>query len=117
MRENIKLALSDNLIKISIATSSILIVTQVILTVLFVPKFPPLIPFLNSQPWGPDRLFPAAIAFLIPFSFIIIFLINNSASAIFYQKNTLAARILSFNALLFIFLGILAFVQIIFLVF
>ena len=117
MKEDLRHILSDNLIRISVVSSCILIMLQILLSIFFIPRFPPLIPLLNSQPWGGDRLFPPSSALIIPISFIIIFLVNNLASAIFYKKNMLAARILSFNSFLFILLGILAYIQIIFLVF
>ena len=117
MKDNLNLILSDNLIKIAIFSSGFLILFQALLILLFFPKLPPLIPFLNSQPWGEERLYPANIVFLIPVLLIIIFVINNFLSAAFYKRNTLMARILSFNSLLFIFLCLLAFAQIILLVF
>lgn len=117
MRSNLRLIAGDNLIRISLILSTILMIVQTALIVIFFPKLPPLIPFLNSRPWGETRLYPSQVVFIIPAVFVIIFLINNFLSALFYKKNTLASRILSFNCLLFIFIGIIAFVQITFMVF
>lgn len=117
MRDNIKLLLNDKLIKIAIFTSFILIIVQTILTFIFSPNLPPLIPLFNSRPWGTERLFASTAIYFLPVSFVIVFLFNNILSASIYKKNTLTSRILSFNSLLFMLLGILAFMQILFLVF
>lgn len=117
MRGNIRALLSDNLIKISLLSSLILIIIQTILIVIFYNKFPPLIPFLNSRPWGAERLASSTLIFTIPAVFIIVYVINNFLASYFYKKNTLVARILSFNCLLLIFLGLSAYIQIVFLVF
>lgn len=117
MRGNFRLILSDNLIKISFTVSLFLIFLQVLLTVIFINHLPPLIPFLNSKEWGASRLLPSSSIILVPLAFLGVFIVNNFLSGVFYKKNTLISRLLSFNSLLFIFLGILAFIQIIFLVF
>ncbi len=117
MKDNFRLVLQDNLIKICLYVSISFIVIQSLLTVYFFPKLPPLTPLINSRPWGQERLVSSFLVFLIPGFFVVIFLINNLMSAFFYKQNTLVARMLSVTALLFILLGILAFLQIIFLVF
>ncbi|OGH15050.1 MAG: hypothetical protein A3G66_02780 [Candidatus Levybacteria bacterium RIFCSPLOWO2_12_FULL_39_17] len=116
MKGNLKLIFSDNIIKNSIFASIFLILTQTILILILFKQFPPLIPILNSQPWGTERLFSSSIVFLLPLFLTAIFILNNSLSAIYYKKSILIARILSFNSFLFIFLGILAYIQIIFLI-
>ena len=117
MKSNIKALLSDNLIKIALLVSMALIIGQTVLIAIYYQKFPPLIPFLNSRPWGAERLVPSTLIFLIPAVSMIVYILNNFLAAVFYRKNTLVARILSFNALLLIFLGLLAYIQIVFLVF
>ncbi len=117
MRDSLRLTYKDKLIRIVLYSCIGLIVVQAIIIGLFFPKLPPLVPFLNSQPWGFDRLYPAWVTLLIIPSVIFVFLVNNLLSTFFYKKNTLIARILSFNSLLFITLSLLAFLQIIFLVF
>jgi len=112
MKGNLKLIFSDNIIKNSIFASIFLILTQTILILILFKQFPPLIPILNSQPWGTERLFSSSIVFLLPLFLTAIFILNNSLSAIYYKKSILIARILSFNSFLFIFLGILAYIQI-----
>ena len=116
MKGSFKLLAQDNLIKVSILISLILIVIQAVLTFFSYQSFPPLIPLLNSQPWGSERLFNSASIFLILPIFLLVFICNNMLSAAFYKTNTLISRVLSFNCLLFIFLGVLAYVQIILLV-
>lgn len=117
MRNNLKLLFSDNIIKTSFMISIALIMVQSLLVMFFFTKLPPLIPFLNSQPWGETRLYASSIIFLLPTFYLSVFIINYFLSAIYYQKNTLIARTLSFNCLLFMLLGILAFVQILLLVY
>lgn len=117
MKNNLKLIFSDNIIKISSILSITLIIFQTILVLIFYSKLPPLIPFLNSQPWGELRLFNPSIIFFLPVIYILIFFLNNILSALYYKKNTLVSRVLSFNSLLFISLGVLAFIQILLLVF
>jgi len=117
MKDNLRPFINDNFIKISLFSSIVLIIVQVVFIVIFSPSLPPIIPLLNSQPWGVARLYPSSyILFLVPIS-LIIFAANNFLSSYFYKKNTLIARILCFNASLFIFLGLLAYIQIILLVF
>lgn len=117
MKGSLRLIFNDNIIKNSILASIFLILAQAILIFLLFKKFPPLIPILNSQPWGTERLFSSSIVFLLPLFLTSIFILNNFLSAIYYKKSVLIARILSFNSFLFIFLGILAYIQIIFLIF
>jgi hypothetical protein len=117
MRGNLNLILSDNIIKLSFYASIIIIIFQIVLILITLNRLPPLIPLLNSQPWGAERLAPSLLVIVIPFILAAVFTINNFLSLIYYKKNTLAARILSFNAFLFIFLGFLAYIQIVLLVF
>jgi hypothetical protein len=117
MKGNFRLIFADKFIKISILTSIFLILIQVILIVLYLSSLPPLIPLLNSQPWGFSRLYPSQSILLIPPVLVTVFSLNYLLSALFYRNNILISRILVFNSLLFIFLALLAFVQIIFLVF
>ena len=117
MRGGLSLILSDNIIKISFYSSLIIIIAQCILLLVTFNKLPPLIPFLNSQPWGIDRLYASKVVFVIPFVLAVVFIINNFLSLFYYRENTLASRILSFNAFLFILLGFMAYIQIVLLVF
>jgi hypothetical protein len=117
MRESFRLIVSDKFIKISILFSIIFVLLQVLLIAIFLPKLPPIVPLLNSQPWGFSRLYPANAILAIPPIIILTFIVNNILSAVFYKKNVLISRILAFNSFLFIFLALVAFIQIIFLVF
>ncbi len=117
MKGNLSLILSDNLIRISIYISLTLLISLSLLVLFLFSKLPPLIPLLNSRPWGESRLEPSSSILLIPLILIIVFMLNNFLSAVFYRRNSLISRILSFNALLFITLGLLAIGQISLLVF
>ena len=117
MRGSLSLILSDNIIRVSFYSSLVIIIAQCILILLTFNRLPPLVPFLNSQPWGVERLYASQTILFIPFVLAIVFIINNFLSLIYYKQNSLASRILSFNAFLFIILGFLAYVQIVLLVF
>lgn len=117
MRGNLSLILSDNIIKISFYSSLAIIIVQCILILITYNRLPPLVPFLNSEGWGIERLYESSIVFVIPFALSSVFIINNFLSSLYYKENTLASRILSFNAALFIALGFLAYIQIVLLVF
>ncbi len=117
MKENFKDLLSDSTIKISLFVSFGLIIFQSLVIFIFYPKFPPLIPIFNSQPWGENRLFYSRGIFLLPVVLLFFLFLNTYISASTYKKNTLLARILSVNSLIFIVLGFLAYLQIILLVF
>lgn len=117
MKNSLSLILADNLIRIAIYLSLVLLIVESLMVLFFFSNLPPLIPLLNSRPWGQSRLEPASSILLIPLVLIIVFLLNNFLSAVFYRKNSLIARILAFNALLFIGLGLLAIGQISLLVF
>ena len=117
MRDNISLTFRDKLIRITIYICLTLVVVQTVVIGWFFPKLPPLVPFLNSKPWGIERLYPSWVTLLIIPAVLLVFVVNNLLSTVFYKKNTLIARILSFNSFLFILLSFLAFVQIVFLVF
>ena len=117
MKDNLKELFSDNLIKICLFLSVVFMLVQTLLVIIFYYKFPPLIPFLNSRPWGEERLVPSGLILLIPAASLIVFFLNNFLASVFYRKNTLVSRILVFNCLLLIFLGLMSYIQIIFLVF
>lgn len=117
MKENFKNLLSDSTIKISLFTSFGLIIFQTLIILVFYPKFPPLIPIFNSQPWGMDRLFYSRGIFLLPIFLLFFLFLNTYISASSYKRHTLLARVLSVNSLIFIVLGFLAYLQIILLVF
>ena len=117
MKDNFSIIFNDNIIKISTFSSGALILFQTILIFLLFPKLPPLIPFLNSKPWGIERLYPKPMMFVLILLLIVVFIVNNLLTTMFYKKNTLLARILSFNSFIFTFLALLAFLQIFFLVF
>ena len=117
MNGNLRLVLSDNIVRISFFSSLSLITIQCLLLLISFNKLPPLIPFLNSQPWGVERLYESNAIFSLPLVLTVVLVVNILLSTTFYKGNTLASRILMFNAFLFIFLGFLAYIQIMLLVF
>jgi hypothetical protein len=116
MKGNFKLVFADKITRISIIVSIVLVVIQTFLVLVFYSKLPPLIPFFNSRPWGEERLASSQAVFLLPVFSLVIFVINIILSAIFYKKNVLISRIIAFTILLFTFLSLISFIQILFLV-
>lgn len=117
MKDSFNTLISDKFIRLAFILSVILICIHSTITVLFQPNMPPVIPFFNSFPWGIERLMHAGIVMVLPPALIGVFLVNNIISLFVYKRHTLIARILSFNALLVVFLGFLAYLQIVLLVF
>lgn len=116
MKKVFSIVMSDNIIKVSFGVSLIIVVLVSILIAIFYQKLPPFIPFFNSLPWGTERLFSSVIVITLPVIFLLVIMINNMLSAYLYAKHTLMARMISFNGLLVIILGFLAYLQIILLV-
>lgn len=117
MKNNFKVLLSDSIIKIAFYIAIIFIILQAILTGIFFNNLPPVIPFFNSQPWGEARLFISWGILFIPVVLLLGFCVNTIIAALFYNKHALIARMITFNGLLFVVLGFLAFLQIVLLVF
>ncbi len=117
MKNNLNLLLSDKIIKLSIFASVALIIIESFLVLFFYTSLPPLVPFFNSRPWGEARLSQSVVFLSVPIILVIIFLVNNILSGAIYKKNVLIARILSFNALLFVGLCLIAVFQIMFLIY
>lgn len=113
MKENFREVIHDKLIRITSGASVVLLVGLILTFFLFQQKLPPVVPFFNSLPWGVERLAPVSAVMLVPPVLIAIFLLNNLLTVALYKRHTLVARILSFNALLFIFLGLMAYIQIV----
>jgi|SRR3989344_2354753 len=117
MRDNFKNIFSDKVIKFSILSSIIIFLINIVLIVFLFPKLPPFIPFFNSMPWGEDRLAPVNIVFYFVAVFLLVVIINTILSAVLYSKYTFLSRILSITSFLFVCMGFLSFLQIIFSVF
>ncbi|HRN96331.1 MAG TPA: hypothetical protein PLD54_02710 [Candidatus Levybacteria bacterium] len=116
MKKTINILLSDNIIKMSAGISFTVLLVCTILIAVFYTKLPPYIPFFNSLPWGTQRLFSSIGVIFLPIIFLVIILLNNALSAYLYSQHALMARMVSFNGLLFVILGFLAYVQIVLLV-
>lgn len=116
MKKTFNILFTDNIIKVSFSASIFLLLVASVLILLLYQKLPPYIPFFNSLPWGTERLFSSVIVVFLPLIFLLILFINNALSAYLYGKHALIARMISFNGLLVIFLGFLAYLQIVFLV-
>ncbi len=117
MKKASNIVLSDKILRLSVALSSIGLLMITTLVIINYTKLPPYVPFFNSMPWGVERLFPSYIVLSLPVLVLMVIVGNNILSVLLYTKHTLIARMLSFNGLIFVFLGMLAYLQILFLVF
>ncbi len=117
MKNNFNFLLQDRIAKLSIFSSITIFVVYLVMVAASFAMLPPVIPLFNSLPWGNARLAPAYFIFEFPVLFFLIFVINNFIAGRMYKKHVLAARIFSFNSLLVIILGLIAYIQILLLVF
>ena len=117
MKKFTNLILHDNALKYSFFSSAGLFVLFMILFIFQYGKFPPIVPLFNSLPWGRSRLVPVQIIFLVPAFLIVISLFNLFLTNKLYKRYTILARMLSVNILLAVILALIAFIQIILLVF
>jgi hypothetical protein len=69
------------------------------------------------MPWGEERLVASNATILLPVFLILIFVGNILLSVFVYKKYVLISRIVLFNCFLFLLLGLLAYLQILFLTF
>lgn len=116
MKKTINTVLSDNILKLSAGMSfAVLLICTVLIAVLY-NSLPPFIPFFNSLPWGTQRLFTSTALIFLPIIFLLVIIVNNVLSTYLYSKHALMARMVSFNGLLVVILGFLAYLQIVFLV-
>lgn len=108
---------NDKLVKICLVASFFIILLITIITIVSKPFLPPYVPLFNSLPWGVDRLARPDFIYLIPLSLGLFFFLNTFICATFYGKNALMSRILSFNSLVLSLLGLVAYVEIMLIVF
>lgn len=117
MRFSLDIFLKDNVIKLSSVISFLLFITGVGMVIFTYQSLPSYIPFFNSFPWGSERLAPSFYVLFLPVAFLGILIINYLLAMVIYDKYTILARILSINVFLFLIFGVLAYAQILFLVF
>lgn len=117
MKEKFKIILSDQFIRISLLLSLVFLLPLVVIILLTYGTLPPLIPFYNSMPWGEERLAYSQVAVFLPVILITLFVVNIAQAMFSYSKYVLVARIVLFNSFLFLLLGLLAYLQILFLTF
>lgn len=116
MKEGFRTMKKDRFVRYSAIGSVILLVMTVFFTVASYSRLPPLVPLLNSLPWGEERLVPSSFILLLPLASFVVFSVNSVWAMFLYNRYALAARILYANSSLFVFLGFLACLQILFLV-
>lgn len=117
MKDKFNLIISDQFVKISLLLSLLFIIPLIIIIMVTYNNLPPLIPFFNSMPWGEDRLVVSNVTIFLPLLLLFVFVGNILQATFIYNKYVLVARIILFNCFLFLLLGLLAYLQILFLTF
>lgn len=117
MRGNYRIFIQDRLTRSSFIVSVILLLVSSCVVGVTYFQLPPLIPFFNSFPWGAARLTPSYFALFLPVAFVGVLLLNLLLAIAIYSRYTIIARILSINTFLFIFFGLVAYFQILILIF
>lgn len=116
MKDNFKLLLKDNVVKVSLVFSLVLIFVTGLLMLFLYNTLPPYAPLLNSLSWGEDRIVPTRILlFLIPLT-LSTTVLNFLLGGFIYKKNPLLGRIVIFNSFLVSLLVFLAVCEVLFLV-
>lgn len=117
MKEKFSTVLSDQFVRISLLLSILFIVPLITIIIVTYGSLPPLIPFFNSMPWGEQRLIGSNITIILPMLLVAIFVGNVLLATFVYTKYVLISRIVLFNCFLILLLGLLAYLQILFLTF
>ncbi len=117
MKDKFNLILSDQFVKICLALSLLFILPLIGIIIATYTNLPPLIPFFNSMPWGEDRLASSQLTIFLPLILVVVFVTNLFQAVLSYNKYVLVSRIVLFNCFLFLLLGLLAYLQILFLTF
>lgn len=117
MKEKFSIVLSDQFVRVSLILSLVFIVPLITIIIATYGSLPPLIPFFNSMPWGEERLISSNITVFLPLFLMAIFIGNVLLATFVYTKYVLIARIVLFNCFLILLLGLLAYLQILFLTF
>lgn len=117
MKDRIKNFSKDRFVLYSTGAAFIFFVISLILVLFSYSQLPPLVPILNSMPWGIGRLYDSSVILLLPLVMIVVIFVNTTVSLFIYRRFTLLGRIISFNSLLFCLLATLAYLQILFLIY
>ena len=117
MKGKFRLLIKDQFTRLSLILSLLFLIPSIAIIFYTYGNLPPLLPFYNSMPWGEDRLLSSNLVLVFPLLLLLVFLINVIQSAFFYSKYVLIARIFMINTFLFLALGLLAYLQILFLTF
>jgi len=79
-------------------------------------RLPPVIPLYYSLPWGEDQLAKKLELFFIPFSAVVIFLLNVVISLLFLKKDNFLVQLLMWTSCAIVLFGLITLTKIIFLV-
>lgn len=117
MKDKFSVIIYDQFTRMSLLLSIVFLFPLIGFMLFSFSSLPPLIPFFNSMPWGEDRLANSGIVIFLPIIVFAVFMANLLQAVFSYSKFVLVARILMINTFLFLLLGILAYLQILFLTF
>ena len=117
MRDRIKILYQDKFLFYTNTLTAFFFLAATVLVVINYNNLPPLIPIFNSMPWGMKRLYSSDVAILFPIILFSVIVINALLVVIIYRRHTLLSRLFSFNSFLVCVLGLLAILEILFLIY
>ncbi len=117
LKKNLALLWQEKILKIAFISYLVFLILGFILFPLAWIKLPPDVPLFYSLPWGKEQLAKSTYLFILPFSSLIVGLINFSLAAFLTRKEEyLAVKILVWLATIFVVLALFTLVKIIFLI-
>lgn len=102
---------ADKIIIVSLAATSICLITSSICIAFFYRSLPPFVPVFNQMPWGYSRLTSTSMFFLPLFLSFLISIINTVIIYYFYDTMPLASRILAMTGALIAFFIVIFTIQ------
>lgn len=117
MKGKIRLITKDRFIFYTSVVTLFFLIVSIVLIIFSYSSLPPLVPIFNSMPWGISRLYDVYIIIFYPLVLVGIVILNTMVGLSIYKNFTLLSRIISFNSLLFCLLAMLAYLQILFLIY
>jgi len=115
-KDNFDFFFQDKTIKTAWTIFGVILLASLLVLFIFWRKLPPQIPLYYSLPWGEEQLAQTFFILILPFSSLVLGLVNLFLAVFFFDKQPLASKILSLAAVVYILLSSLALVKIIFLV-
>lgn len=94
----------------------LLLAINFIILAVFFRKLPPVVPLFFSLPWGEEQLVSSSHLFILPFSLVVIFIFNYLLIKTLLRGQDLYIQIMMWGLVFISILGLIALVNILFLV-